>query len=644
MSPRADLVPQEWFTAAQLAELALPGMPTTKRGILDIAEREGWAIMADLDGVKLARPRKGRGGGTEYHLSLLSEAARAALSKARPAKAQRADLESTLLRYERLPQGLKDEAFRRLVIIQRVEELQRHGMTKTKAIEYAVGEVMRSGKDAAISCRSVHAWFQRILGVEPQNRIAYLAPDYAGRAPKIVCHPDLWDAYKAGYLREEEPTHTRIYKEIASLAEANGWGAMPPPKYLERRIAVEIPENVRIHLRKGAKAARHTFAHADRSREGLYPHRVANLDGHIWDVWVKWEDGTEGRPVSVAVQDIASGMVLAIRTDRTLSHHSVRLALGDTFRDYGLVERLIMDNGTENQAKQISGGIPRMRAHAPEQEPDGLLKTLGVEVVFATPYWGQAKPVERMFRNWAHDMAKSTVFAGAYCGHTTTARPDNHRSRAVPIAEFEATIASEIIAYNAQLGRKGVGMNGRSFVQVYLEGIAAKPPRRMTAEQMRLCMLSSTPRPMDRQSGAVTVLDHRYWSEDLGALKRQKVVVRFDPADLSRPVYVYSLDGRYLAQAPRVIQGSFENVADARKINKARRDYNKATKAQADAVSRMSPSQLAAALKAQVPTAPVAPDSNVIAPAFGVPRRPAGTGSTFTDDFDRGVASMLGRK
>jgi hypothetical protein len=58
----------------------------------------------------------------------------------------------------------------------------------------------------------------------------------------------------------------------------------------------------------------------------------------------------------------------------------------------------------------------------------------------------------------------------------------------------------------------------------------------------------------------------------------------------------------------------------------------------------MSPSQLAAALKAQVPTAPVAPDSNVIAPAFGVPRRPDGTGSTFTDDFDRGVASMLGRK
>jgi putative transposase len=644
MSPRADLVPQEWFTAAQLAELNLPGLAASKRGILDTAEREGWAGMTDLDGVKLARPRKGRGGGTEYHLSLLPEAARAALSKVRPAAAKRADRETTLLRYERLPQGLKDEALRRLVIIQRVEQLQRDGLTKTKAIEYAVGEVIRSGQDAAASCRTVNAWFQRILGVEVPDRVAYLAPDYAGRAPKIECHPDLWDAYKTGFLRQEEPTHARIYREVSRLVESHGWGPLPSPKYFERRVAREIPENVLIHRRKGAKAARHTFAYADRTREGLYPHRVANLDGHTWDVWVEWEDGTTGRPVSLAVQDIASGMPLGVRHDRTLNHHQVRLALGDTFRDFGLVERLIMDNGTENQAKQIAGGIPRMRGKAVEEEPDGLLKILGIQTVFATPYWGQAKPVERMFRNWAHDLAKSSVFAGAYTGHNTTSRPDNHRSRAIPIAEFERIVATELEFYRDQLGRSGAGMNGRSFRQVYLEGVAAHPPKRLAPEQLRLCMLSSIPRPMDSQSGAVTVLDHRYWSPELAALKRQKVVVRFDPADLAKPVYVYSLDGRYLAEAKRVMQGSFDDVAAARAITKARRDYVRATKLQSDAATRMSPGQLAAALTAQVPTAPVAPQGNVIAPAFGVPRTAAGGGSNFTDDWEAGVANLFGRK
>ena len=647
MSPRASITPQQWFTAAELAELKLPGLATSKRGVQMIADREGWAIYRDATGLLASRKRAGRGGGLEYHLSLLPEAARKALAQVQPAKAELPDRESTLLRYERLPQSLKDEALRRLGFIQRVEQLARAGMTKTAALKETVAEAVRlaavAGAKPEVSERSLHEWFGMIATVEPQDRVAYLAPRYAGRTAGSDMPADAWEAYKAAYLRMEKPTHARCYREISRLADANGW-TLPSPKSFERRVAREIPENVLILMREGPKAARHTFAAVDRSHEGLYPHRLANLDGHLWDVQVEWEDGTRGRPYCLAVQDIASGMPLAVRFDRTLNHHIVRLALGDTFRDFGLVERLLMDNGTENQAKEISGGIPRMRGKAVEEEYDGLLKTLGVEAIFATPYWGQAKPVERMFRNWAHDIAKSSAFAGAYCGHNAMVKPENHRSRAIPIAEFEAVIRLELEYYRDQLGRQGVGMNGRSFRQVYQEGVAAHAPRRLSAEQLRLCMLASEPRPMDSQSGAVRLLGNLYWSPELAAIKRQKVRVRFDPADLSKPVYLYSLDNRFLLEVPRHLDGGFENVAQARKITKARADYVKATKAQGQALKRMGVQQLAEQLAAVAPAQPATPTipadaTNVVVPAFGVPR----THNTNTDFTDRADQALLAR-
>src|SRR5690606_12683317 len=50
---RADAVPHrasEWFTAAELAELALPGLPADKRSINRRAQDERWSIRTGADG------------------------------------------------------------------------------------------------------------------------------------------------------------------------------------------------------------------------------------------------------------------------------------------------------------------------------------------------------------------------------------------------------------------------------------------------------------------------------------------------------------------------------------------------------------------------------------------------------------------
>lgn len=63
-----------WYSAAELAELALPGLPSTERSVQRLAARSGW------NGHKrFARERTGRGGGMEYRIEVLPVEARMAL-------------------------------------------------------------------------------------------------------------------------------------------------------------------------------------------------------------------------------------------------------------------------------------------------------------------------------------------------------------------------------------------------------------------------------------------------------------------------------------------------------------------------------------------------------------------------------------
>jgi len=62
-----------WLTSSEIADLVLPGMPTTRQNVVELAKREDWARFSAL-----CRQRAGRGGGLEYHVNLLPVAARTA--------------------------------------------------------------------------------------------------------------------------------------------------------------------------------------------------------------------------------------------------------------------------------------------------------------------------------------------------------------------------------------------------------------------------------------------------------------------------------------------------------------------------------------------------------------------------------------
>ena len=64
----------EWFPASELTRL--DSMPDTVQGVLLRAKKKGWT----------SRPRKGRGGGKEFHISSLPPETQRALRQQSPVK------------------------------------------------------------------------------------------------------------------------------------------------------------------------------------------------------------------------------------------------------------------------------------------------------------------------------------------------------------------------------------------------------------------------------------------------------------------------------------------------------------------------------------------------------------------------------
>ncbi len=71
MSHQKTMQTKQWLSSREIAQSGLPGLPKTKQGVRYIAKRDSWATLTYADGRPCVRPRKGRGGGIEYHVSVL---------------------------------------------------------------------------------------------------------------------------------------------------------------------------------------------------------------------------------------------------------------------------------------------------------------------------------------------------------------------------------------------------------------------------------------------------------------------------------------------------------------------------------------------------------------------------------------------
>jgi hypothetical protein len=618
---------REWLTADDILPHAGQSLPGTMSGLQDFIRRSGWRNDA-----RRSRPRFGRGGGFEYHVSLLPPDVRARISLADAAalsKAPPAASSALWAEFERLPKGAREKAEARLKAVNAVEAF---GNSVNKHTAVAI-----VAREFEISTSTLWSWLSLCDGVARTDRLPALAPRHAGRTTTEPCDPRAWDALLADYRRPEQPAFAACHRRMLGAAARGGWSPIPSAKTLKRRIEREFPRAVQVLARAGREAAARIYPHQSRDRSVFHAVQAVNADGHRFDVFVKWEDGTVARPVMVAFQDLYSGVLLSHRIDRTENKEVVRLALADLVASYGVPELCFFDNGRQFASKWLTGRMAtRFRFKVKDEEPEGILTALGIQVRWTTPYHGQSKPIERAFRDLCEEIAKHPACAGCYTGNKPTAKPDNYGARAMPIAEFRALVAAEIAAHNARPGRRTPIAKGRSFLAVLEESLDLPTTlvRRATAAQRRLLLMAAEGVTARKPTGEIQLEGNRYWSEGLSELAGRRVVVRFDPQDLKAGVADYTLDGRFVCEAESIADTGFDDIEAAREHARKRQDFIRLQRQTLQAERRLSIDDLASMLpRVDAPTPPAPRTVKLV--VNGAPRPEH---HNDLEDFGEGVA------
>lgn len=618
-------------------------MPASKRGVARMAETRRW------DKGELARVRSGRGGGMEYHFTLLPELAQAALVMrygeaavaSAPVVLKRTALVAAPPRgaaawawYETLPANLKDKAAERMAALTQIESISRR-LGRGPAIRAVAIE-------RAVTVATIHNWLELVRGVPKVDWLPALAPAArGGGGRKVEIDERFWDAFRADYLRASEPSLTSCYDRTVAIAKRDGW-AIPNKRTLWRRVD-EIPDAVLMLARRGRDATKAMFPAQERDRSGFHAMEAVNADGHKWDVFVKWPDGKIGRPLTVAFQDLYSNMFVSWRHARSENKDSVRLAYGDMVMNYGIPDHCYLDNGRAFASKWLTGGIPnRYRFKVKEEEPDGIMTVLGTEVHWTTPYHGQAKPIERGFKDFADRIAKHPAFEGAYTGNNIDAKPENYGSRAIPIEQFMAIVDAEIFKHNDQAGRRTKLCGGKfSFREVFNASYANSLIRKATPEQYRMCMLMAEAVKPRRLDGAIHFLGNRYWNEKLLEHRGRPLTLRFDPENLHDDLAVYAQDGTLICVAELLEAAGFADTAAAREHAAKRNQWQRANREMLEAERAMS---LAELVRLQVKSAePELPEAKIIRPIFhgNLAMKPAPVREADEDEFDTNFARGL---
>lgn len=549
-----------WLTASEIADLALPGLPATKRGVADLAERDGWAARPTL-----SRRRRGAGGGLEFHLDLLPPVARqvyvgrlvpetvafemAAAAEAEPAAAALRD-EAAEARDARLALIAAAERYRTETRLPRHHaDLRFVEDVRAGRIELPVWVLLAARK---LSLRTLQRWrataaagktVQLAVDRGAARRggsVMDVAEDGAVRvfALALIAHqPHLSADHVRGLLKAK-------FGETVRVARAGGrveTVALPPVRTVQDALKRwRISERVALSAMTNPDAFKSRFkATGSATDTGITrPNQLWQIDASPMDALC-----LDGRNSVYVALDVFTRRVV-VYVSRTPRAEAVGLMLRRAILAWGIPERIKTDNGSDFTAKHIA----RLLAH------------LGIERELSPAFTPEAKAfVERAIGTFQRDFGP---LLPGFIGHSVADRKVIEARRAfaqrlgdssdakafcVELSAAELQAYADRWAADRYANRPHHGLDGATPFAV----AAAYPGRLRRLDDVRA--LDVLLAPVAGGNGMRTVgkqgirIDGSFYL--CGVLPGTEVLVRMDPADLGR-AWLFDADGlAYLGEA-----------------------------------------------------------------------------------------------
>lgn len=593
---------KEWFSIQEI--MGFKGLPSSDRGIMKKAEREQWQ-KRQKDGVK--------GKAFEYHLTSLPpetqqqlklNAALAVIPQTAELQPKRDD-PALIARLNNATDKGREKAKSKAEACMQLQAFLDQGFSYTQAEAGAA-----TAKN--VSQGSLKNWYYKVKG-HPVHLWQAILISESGKSKKpqlkAKVTEEAWDCFLADYLRPEKPDLRASYRRTQTIAKQYGW-QMASLQTFQRRVVTEVPYEVILLKREGANAVAKLVPALQRTVKDILAGEWINGDGYQHNVFVKWHTGEIVRPKTWFWQDVRTRKILGYRTSISENTDSIRHALMDVIFNVGIPKTLTLDNTRAAANKAMTGGIEnRYRFKHTELDPKGIMPILGIDVHFTSILYGeghgQAKPIERAFGRGGigEKIDKRPELSGFYTGRNAQETPDNYNGglHGVDYNTFLKAIAAGIEEYNSQTERHTEMCRGElSFDQVWERDYHPSNVRQASPEQLRLLFLQAETVSI-KKNGSFTLkaagklygLTNVYWAESLIGITDKKVVARFDPDDLHGNVYVYNLEGQFLAEALCREAKGFGDTSASREQGRLYQKVVKSAKAQAEALELLEAHELA---------------------------------------------------
>ncbi|KZK97314.1 Mu transposase C-terminal domain-containing protein [Pseudovibrio sp. Ad14] len=559
---------REWFTALEFADFRLPNIPLTERAVQLIAKRSDW------QSTSLARKRKGRGGGWEYHIDLLPEPARKALEARFNIERLNADVPvvqakapaKTAVTLADADGAQRHAAEARKQILQMVEQLVMRGMAYDKAVcgftakvkgllgqevlkpdEEQLLKLVRTAKDkgTGISRRAIYNWRKAfkesgfaglIPGKRKQDALNAARYEWAPGFLKFYADPRkptvalALDQYRASLENPAQaPSYDQVKRYLTKLKKAD-----PIAAYKGR---------------EGLLALKARKVYVNRSTEGLEPTDIYTADGKTFDAFVAHPfSGNPIRPEITSILDVVTRKCVGYSIGLNEKAYDVSEALRNASMTSGVAAIFYVDNGKGYKNLLL------------DEAAVGMLSRLGTHKEHSIAYNSQARGIIERFNGSVYTRLAKTL--PSYAGR------DLDREAALKLHkkiknDLKETGASELLIswneflkifdgalqyYNdrphsalPQVRGSITGNTRHMSPNEYWAQFESHGFKAVTLDKEDSDDLS---RPAVRRKvsrGLITIEKNRYFALELERYDRREVMVCYDMLDASQ-VWVRELD------------------------------------------------------------------------------------------------------
>lgn len=451
---------------------------------------------------------------------------------------------------------------------------------------------MASGElPSGVSKGTLYRWKAAVKGRPRTEWAAILSPKQRGRTAQADICDGAWNYITTDWLRLEQPTVAAVYRRAQRLAAKEGW-ELPSVDTVRRRLQ-GLPEDVITLARQGKRALERLTPYQQRSHFDE-ANEAWNLDGHQLDVWVQWPDGEIIRPVLIAIQDFHSRKLLAMEPAKTENKEATRLAFAHAIDTFGVPDILYLDNGRAFNSKWLTGRSPsRFRFQIKDEEPMGILTGLGIQIKPVKPHRGESKPIERAFRDFCEEFARHPACAGCYAGNSPVTRPDygvGKKPKAISYDTMMSLLDDVVTELNARTGRRGEGLNGQSYDQVFNETYAGRVAggRQPELAEWQRASLYMASEAVKVKGWEVKFAGNVFIADELIEHSGKKIILRFDPENLQETAWAYTLSGDFIGPVACQQKTGFADQAAAQEHARLDAKRRRETKRLLDTIRRQS--------------------------------------------------------